>query len=85
MKQLSLAQQAEFQRYSKKTRREQFLDEMDVVMPWAELYALTAPHYSKDEVARKPVGLEIMLRVYFCSSGLRSLTRLSRTRSTSQP
>ena len=65
MKQLTLARQAEFQRYSKRTRREQFLDEMDAVMPWAELFALVAPHYSKGEVGRKPVGLEIMLRVYF--------------------
>jgi hypothetical protein len=65
MKQLTLAQQAEFQRYSKKTRREQFLNEMDAVMPWDELFALLEPHYSKGEVGRKPVGLGIMLRVYF--------------------
>jgi IS5 family transposase len=65
MKQLTLAQQAEFQRYSKKTRREQFLEEMDAVMPWTELYALIAPHCSKGDVGRKPVGLEILLRVYF--------------------
>ena len=65
MKQLTLAHQAEFQRYWKKTRREQFLEEMDAVMPWAELLALIAPHYSKGEAGRKPVGLEIMLRVYF--------------------
>jgi IS5 family transposase len=65
MGQLTLARQAEFQRYSKKTRREQFLEEMDVVMPWAELLTLVAPHYSKGETGRKPVGLAIMLRVYF--------------------
>ena len=65
MKQLSLAQQAEFQRYAKQTRREQFLEEMDAVMPWAELLALVAPHYAKGETGRPPVGLAIMLRVYF--------------------
>jgi IS5 family transposase len=65
MRQLTLAQQAEFQRYSKKTRREQFLDEMDAVMPWAALLALVEPHYPKGEQGRKPVGLSIMLRVYF--------------------
>ena len=65
MKQLTLARQAEFQRYSKKTGREQFLEEMDAVMPWAELLALVEPHYSKGETERKPVGLDIMLRVYF--------------------
>lgn len=65
MRQMSLAQQAEFQRFAKKTRREQFLEEMDSVMPWAELLMLVAPYYSKGETGRKPVGLEIMLRVYF--------------------
>jgi IS5 family transposase len=47
--QLTLARQAEFQKYSKKTRREQFLEEMDQVMPWAELQSSIAPHYSKGE------------------------------------
>jgi len=65
MRQLTLVQQAEFQRYSKKIRREQFLEEMDSVMPLVELLALVAPHYSKGEMGRKPAGLEIMLRVYF--------------------
>ena len=62
---MSLAQQTEFQRFAKKTRREAFLEEMDATMPWAELLALVQPHYSKGEAGRKPVGLEIMLRVYF--------------------
>jgi len=65
MQQTTLAQQAEFQRYSKKTRREQFLDEMEAVMPWAELRALIEPHYPKGDNGRPPVGLGIMLRVYF--------------------
>jgi transposase, IS5 family len=65
MQQLTLARQAEFQRYTKKTRREQFLDEMEAVMPWIELQALVEPRYSKGETGRKPVGLAIMLRVYF--------------------
>ncbi len=65
MRQMTLAHQAEFQRYTKKTRREEFLSDMDAVMPWCELPALVAPHYSKGEMGRKPVGLDIMLRVYF--------------------
>ena len=60
MRQMTLAQQAEFQRYSKKTRQEQFLEEMDAVMPWAELLALVAPYYSKGEMGRKPVGLAML-------------------------
>jgi transposase, IS5 family len=65
MRQMTLAHQGEFQRYSKKTRREQFLDEMDTVMPWAGLLGLIEPHYPKGETGRKPVGLDIMLRVHF--------------------
>jgi IS5 family transposase len=65
MRQMTLARQAEFQRYRKKTRRERFLGEMEAAMPWAELQALVEPHYSKGETDRKPVGLDIMLRVYF--------------------
>ena len=41
------------------------LEEMDAVMPWAELLSLVEPHYSKGETDRKLVGLSIMLRVYF--------------------
>ena len=65
MRQMSLAEQAQFQRYAKRTRREQFLDEMDLVMPWSELLALVAPQYPKGEKGRKPIRLEVMLRVYF--------------------
>lgn len=34
-------------------------------MSWADLLTLVEPHYSKGEMGRKPVGLAIMLRVYF--------------------
>lgn len=69
MRQMTLAHQAEFQPYSKKTRREQFLDEMDTVMPWAALVGVIEPHYLKGETGRNPVGLDIMLRRFtFCSS-----------------
>jgi len=43
MKQLILARQAEFQGYTKKVRRQQFLEEREAVMPWSELLALVAP------------------------------------------
>src|SRR5882762_11716319 len=65
MRQMSLAQQAEFQRFAKKSRRESFLEEMDAVMPWAELLSLIEPHYPKGEKGRPPVGLSILLRLYF--------------------
>lgn len=49
----------------KVTRREQFLAEMDAVIPWAELIAVIAPHYPKAGNGRQPLGLEKMLRIYF--------------------
>jgi IS5 family transposase len=38
---------------------------MEVVVPWRELEALIAPHYAEAGNGRQPVGLSIMLRVYF--------------------
>ncbi len=64
MQQLTLAGQAEFQRFAK-TGREQFLEEMDAVMPWVELLGLVEPYYLKGETGRKPVGFGITRRVYF--------------------
>jgi IS5 family transposase len=49
----------------KVTRREQFLAEMDGVIPWAELVALIEPYYPKAGRGRQPLGLEKMLRIYF--------------------
>ena len=54
-----------FERYAKKTRRAAFLEEMEQVVPWAELSALIEPYYPKAGNGRPPVGLERMLRVYF--------------------
>jgi len=33
-----------FERYTKKTRRQVFLEEMEQVVPWRELCALVEPH-----------------------------------------
>jgi IS5 family transposase len=51
----------------KVTRREQFLSEMEAVVPWGRLVALIAPHYPKagSKGGRHPMPLETMLRVYF--------------------
>ena len=54
-----------FEKYARKSRRELFLEEMEQVVPWAELEALVEPHYPKGENGRPPVGLGIMLRIYF--------------------
>ncbi len=48
----------------KRTRREQFLDEMDRVIPWARWVALIEPHYPKAGLGRRPMPLERMLRIH---------------------
>jgi IS5 family transposase len=54
-----------FERYSKKTRRAEFLEEMEQVVPWGKLCALIEPHYPKAGNGRPPIGVERMLRMYF--------------------
>lgn len=55
-----------FEKHSKKTRKERFLDEMDQVIPWKKLTEALVPYYPNPQGAgRRPVGLERMLRVYF--------------------
>jgi IS5 family transposase len=61
----TLASQASFDKYGRKSRRELFLDEMELVVPWAELLGLVDPHYPKAGNGRRPVGLSIMLRTCF--------------------
>src|SRR5215469_4659070 len=65
MRQQTLAAQTGFEKYGRKSKREQFLQEMEQIIPWAELQGLIEPHYPKGENGRPPVGLAIMLRVYF--------------------
>ena len=56
-----------FERYGKTTRRAQFLADMQVIVPWAQLTAVIEPFYPKISEAggRPPLPLERMLRVYF--------------------
>jgi IS5 family transposase len=65
MKQPTLAMMTGFEKYGKKTRRAEFLEEMEQVVPWAELCGLIEPHYPKVGNGRPPVGVERMLRIYF--------------------
>jgi transposase, IS5 family len=57
--------QAEYASKKKQTRRDRFLAEMEVVVPWARLVERLAPLYPKGERGRPPIGLERMLRLYF--------------------
>jgi len=62
--QLSFAQD-EYARKKKVTRRDKFLGEMEVVVPWARLVEVIRPHYPTGQRGRPPVGLGRMLRIYF--------------------
>jgi len=64
MKTLSFASLA-YENKKKKTRREEFLEEMDQVIPWDELIAAIKEHYPKAGNGRQPMPLERMLRIYF--------------------
>jgi IS5 family transposase len=51
--------EANFERYRKASRREQFLEQMNTGMPWEKLTALIEPEYPSGEGAgRPPVGPE---------------------------
>jgi IS5 family transposase len=63
--QRTFAAQTSFEKYGRKSKREQFLDQMNEVVPWSRLLSLVEPHYPKAGNGRRPVGLEIMLRAYF--------------------
>src|SRR5437667_6970614 len=63
--QRTLATMNGFERYTKKTRRQVFLEEMERVVPWRELCALVEPHYPKPGNGRPAVGAECRLRIYF--------------------
>ena len=65
MRQMTFACQPSFEKFARTSRREQFLQVMEAVVPWAELEARIAPHYPKAGKGRQPVGLSTMLRIYF--------------------
>ena len=63
MDQLSFSD-LEFTHKRKITRREQFLAEMDKVVPWSRLEKHIDPFYPKAGNGRKPYPLNTMLRIY---------------------
>ena len=65
MRQTTLSN-ASFDKYRKRTRKERFLDDMEKIIPWAELAEDIEPFYPKPKGAgRRPVGVERMLRIHF--------------------
>ena len=47
-----------------RTKKKEFLTQIDRISPWGEWIALTKPHYYKGERGNKPYDLELMLRIY---------------------
>lgn len=66
MERQSTLAEAGFDKYRKKTRREQFLDEMEIAVPWKDLVKIIEPYYPSGEGrGRRPIGIERMLRIHF--------------------
>lgn len=49
---------------TKLTRADRFLDEMNRVVPWAELVAIVGPHWGGAETGRRPTDVELLLRLH---------------------
>ena len=49
----------------KKTRKREFLEQMEQVVPWSSLVERIAPHYPQGRNGRPPFSLETMLRTHF--------------------
>jgi len=48
----------------KKTKREEFLEIMDEIIPWDEWVGVIEPYYPNGKRGRPPMGIEKMLRMY---------------------
>ncbi|MDL2327287.1 IS5 family transposase, partial [Ruminococcaceae bacterium OttesenSCG-928-A11] len=47
-----------------KTKKKEFLEQMDRIIPWAEWMGIIKPHYYLGERGNKPFDLELMLRIH---------------------
>ena len=54
----------DYQGKKRKTRREEFLERMDSLIPWQRLEDRIGPHYFRAERGRRPYPLVVMLRVH---------------------
>ena len=54
----------DYQHKRRRTRREEFLERMDSLIPWQKLEERIRPHYFPRERGRRPYPLAVMLRVH---------------------
>lgn len=64
MKQKSFASTG-FELVTKRTRKREFLDEMNLVVPWTALVGLIEPHAPAGKTGRPPFAVATMLRIHF--------------------
>ena len=50
---------------TKKTRKREFLEEMEHVVPWAALVQIVQPYAPKAKTGRPPFAVETMLRIHY--------------------
>ncbi len=65
----------EYSSRKKKTKRDEFLEIMDEIIPWEEWVGAILPFYYKSKRGRPPKGVELMLRMYLLHTGLVLLIR----------
>ena len=54
----------EYSNRKKKTKREEFLDAMEKIIPWSYWVDMIRPYYFNNKRGRRPIGIETMLRMY---------------------
>ena len=58
----------EYSNRKKKTKKEEFLDVMEEIIPWNEWVAIIIPYYPSGKRGRPTKGIELMLRMYLLQS-----------------
>ena len=64
MKQQPTFADLDYQHKRRRTRREEFLERKDSLIPWQRLEGRIGPHYFRAERGRRPYPLAVMLRVH---------------------
>lgn len=59
----------EYSNRKRKTKREEFLNTMDEMIPWSYWVNMIRPCYSSGKRGRPPRGIETMLRMYIMQIG----------------
>jgi hypothetical protein len=73
MKQISLGLNLS----TKKTRKCEFLDEMERVVPWKALVQIIEPYWLNSKTGRPPFAIETMLRIHYLQGGAATARRSS--------